>query len=44
MIVVEFEDQNSGMSAVLKLPDGTLQGVVDPRREGNVGILYKNEL
>jgi gamma-glutamyltranspeptidase/glutathione hydrolase len=42
--VFESEGEISGLSAVLKLKDGTLQGGVDPRREGTVGILYDNEL
>lgn len=42
--VYESEGEISGLSAVLKLKDGTLQGGVDPRREGTVGILYDNEL
>lgn len=41
--VFESEGEISGLSAVLKLPDGTLQGGADPRREGTVGILYSNE-
>ena len=42
--VFESEGEISGLSAVLKLDDGTLQGGADPRREGTVGILYDNEL
>jgi gamma-glutamyltranspeptidase/glutathione hydrolase len=42
--VFESEGEISGLSAVLKLKNGTLQGGVDPRREGTVGILYDNEL
>ncbi len=42
--VYESEGEISGLSAVLKLPDGTLQGGADPRREGTVGILYDNEI
>ena len=42
--VFESEGEISGLSAVLKLEDGTLQGGADPRREGTVGILYDNEL
>lgn len=42
--VFESEGEISGLSAVLKLNDGTLQGGADPRREGTVGILYDNEL
>ncbi|MBT6328692.1 MAG: hypothetical protein HOJ34_02820, partial [Kordiimonadaceae bacterium] len=38
--VFESEGEISGLSAVVKLPDGSLQGGVDPRREGTVGILY----
>lgn len=41
--VFESEGEISGLSAVLKLPDGTLQGGADPRREGTVGILYSSE-
>jgi gamma-glutamyltranspeptidase/glutathione hydrolase len=42
--VFESEGEISGLTAVLKLKDGTLQGGADPRREGTVGILYDNEL
>ena len=42
--VFESEGEISGLSAVLKIDDGTLQGGADPRREGTVGILYDNEL
>jgi gamma-glutamyltranspeptidase/glutathione hydrolase len=42
--VYESEGEISGLSAVLKLPDGTLQGGADPRREGTVGIIYASEL
>lgn len=42
--VFESEGEISGLSAVLKLEDGTLQGGADPRREGTVGILYDNEI
>ncbi len=42
--VFESEGEISGLSAVLKIEDGTLQGGADPRREGTVGILYDNEL
>jgi len=38
--VFESEGEISGLSAVLRLPDGSLQGGADPRREGTVGILY----
>lgn len=41
--VYESEGEISGLSAVLKLKDGSLQGGADPRREGDVGILYDNE-
>ena len=41
--VFESEGEISGLSAVLKLPDGTLQGGADPRREGSVGILYSSQ-
>ena len=41
--VFESEGEISGLSAVYKLPDGTLQGGADPRREGTVGILYSSE-
>lgn len=39
--VFESEGEISGLSAVVKRPDGTLEGGVDPRREGTVGILYE---
>ncbi|MBT5074093.1 MAG: gamma-glutamyltransferase [Kordiimonadaceae bacterium] len=42
--VFESEGEISGLSAVLKLDDGTLEGGADPRREGTVGILYDDEL
>ena len=42
--VFESEGEISGLSAVQKLPDGTLLGGADPRREGTVGILYDNEV
>jgi len=38
--VYESEGEISGLSAILKLEDGTLQGGADQRREGTVGILY----
>lgn len=42
--VFESEGEISGLSAVLKLEDGTLQGGADPRREGTVGILYDTDI
>lgn len=42
--VFESEGEISGLSAVLKLDDGSLQGGADPRREGTVGILYDDEV
>ncbi|MCC3861217.1 gamma-glutamyltransferase [Pseudemcibacter aquimaris] len=42
--VFESEGEISGLSAVLKLDDGTLQGGADPRREGTVGILFDDEV
>ena len=41
--VVESDGEISGLSAVVRKPDGSLQGGVDPRREGTVGILYAPE-
>jgi len=42
--VFESEGEISGLSAIVKLSDGSLQGGADPRREGTVGILYSKEL
>ena len=42
--VFESEGEISGLSAILKIEDGTLKGGADPRREGTVGIIYDNEL
>lgn len=38
--VYESEGEISGLSAIMKHEDGSLQGGADPRREGTVGILY----
>ena len=38
--VFESEGEISGLSAILKLSDGSLLGGADPRREGTIGILY----
>jgi len=40
--VYESEGEISGLSAILKLADGSLVGGADPRREGTVGILYED--
>lgn len=42
--VFESEGEISGLSAIVKLSDGSLQGGADPRREGTVGILYSTDL
>ncbi len=42
--VYESEGEISGLSAVVRRPDGTLEGGADPRREGTVGILFADEL
>ena len=36
--VQESAGENSGLSTVLRKSDGTLEGGVDPRREGTIGI------
>ena len=41
--VYESEGEISGLSAVVRRPDGTLEGGADPRREGTVGIIYDDE-
>ena len=41
--VYESEGEISGLSAVARRADGTLEGGADPRREGTVGIIYENE-
>jgi gamma-glutamyltranspeptidase/glutathione hydrolase len=37
--VSESEGENSGLSVVLRHPDGRLEGGVDPRREGTIGSI-----
>ena len=37
--VKESAGENSGLSVVVRLPDGQLQGGVDPRREGVVEVV-----
>lgn len=42
--VYESEGEISGLSAVLKRADGSLEGGADPRREGTVGVMYQSEV
>lgn len=42
--VHESEGEISGLSAIVRHPDGRLEGGADPRREGTVGILVAEEL
>lgn len=42
--VYESEGEISGLSAVVRRSDGTLEGGADPRREGTVGVLYQHDL
>lgn len=37
--VKESAGENSGFSIVLRHPDGSLEGGVDPRREGTIGVI-----
>jgi len=38
--VKESAGENSGLSMVLRHPDGRLEGGVDPRREGTIEIIF----
>jgi len=36
--VEESKGENSGLSMILRKPNGDLEGGVDPRREGTIGV------
>ena len=40
--VTESQGENSGLSVIVQMPDGGLEGGVDPRREGTIGIPSHN--
>jgi gamma-glutamyltranspeptidase/glutathione hydrolase len=42
--VYESEGEISGLSAVVRRPNGMLEGGADPRREGTVGVLYSADI
>ena len=39
--VTESQGENSGLSVIMRMPDGHLEGGADSRREGTIGVPIK---